>query len=352
MRALLITNPNSTSITHTLLARVVPELMATPDLDIVAKFTAYAGHATQMCAGLTRKDYDVIFCVGGDGTVNEVVNGLLADGPRDPGTLPSVAVIPTGSANVLAGALGLPRQPRLAARVVSDLLANGTSRTITLGRAGDRWFTVNTGMGMDADVISTMDELRSRGVSASPVRYLPTVVGAWLRLRRTPPKITAVVDGRTFARDVQILVVSNSNPWTFLGMLPVVTNPGTRLDTGLGVWALESLEGLRGLLAVLRLVGVTVVPWQSRALEHRQRGLDDVARIELSSSGDLHFQVDGEAEGKRRSVIVEAVPGALTMVAPEPDLDFANASDPDVSWWRRLRDSLQHRAKALSDLRM
>ncbi|WP_448851409.1 diacylglycerol/lipid kinase family protein [Corynebacterium sp. 335C] len=352
MRALLISNPNSTSITHGLMARVVPELTATPGLDIEARYTAYAGHATEMCRGLTNEDVDVVICVGGDGTVNEVINGLLADGPRDLATLPHVAVIPTGSANVLAGALGLPREPRLAAGVLSDLIARGTTRDITLGRADGQWFTVNTGMGVDADVITTMDDLRADGVSANPVRYIPTVIGAWLRIRRNPPEITAVVDGEEFARDVPMLVVSNSNPWTFLGLLPVVTNPGTRLDTGLGVWALTSLTGVRGLLAMLRLAGVAPFPWQSKSIEHREMRLDDVSRIELSSPRDLKFQVDGEAEGERSSVTVEAAPGALRMVAPKADLDFANSSDPDVPWWRRLLDSVKRRVKAVSHLAM
>lgn len=350
MRALLISNPNSTSLTHHLMARLIPELMAAPGLDIEARYTAYAGHATEMCRGLTRDDVDVVICVGGDGTVNEAINGLLGDDPRHPDELPAVAVVPTGSANVLAGALGLPREPKLAAGVLAGLIAQGTHRDITLGRTAGQWFTVNTGMGVDADVITTMDDLRSEGVRANPIRYVPTVIGAWLRIRRNPPQITAVVDGEEFARDVPMLVVSNSNPWTFLGLLPVITNPGTRLDTGLGVWALTSLTGVRGLLAMLRLAGVVLFPWQSKSIEHRQMRLDDVTRIELSSPRPLKFQVDGEARGERTSVTVEAVPGALRMVAPEPDLDFANSSDPDVPWWRRVLDSLARRTKPLRHL--
>ena len=83
VRGLLISNPNSTSITDSLVRTVVAELRAVPGLSLRAEFTAHPGHATAIATGLTRRDCDVVVCLGGDGTVNEVANGLhstAADG--------------------------------------------------------------------------------------------------------------------------------------------------------------------------------------------------------------------------------------------------------------------------------
>ena len=85
---------------------------------------------------MTRDDYDVIIAVGGDGTVNEVVNGLLgpADEQRpDPQSIPALAVIPTGSANVFVRALGFPNTPMEATHVLARMLDRDLRRTIYLG---------------------------------------------------------------------------------------------------------------------------------------------------------------------------------------------------------------------------
>ena len=105
MRLLLIANPNSTSQTNELFRRIIPLVRSIDDSHLITKFTHYAGHAEDMTRGLSRDDYDVVIAVGGDGTVNEVVNGLLGkvgDGRRKASEVPALAVIPTGSANVLS----------------------------------------------------------------------------------------------------------------------------------------------------------------------------------------------------------------------------------------------------------
>ena len=108
MRAVLIVNPNATSTTpagrdlvaHALQSRV----------GLVVTHTDHRGHAIEIAEAAKRDGTDVIIVHGGDGTVNEVVNGLLgAPGPSrpDPATLPAVAMVPGGSANVFARALGI-----------------------------------------------------------------------------------------------------------------------------------------------------------------------------------------------------------------------------------------------------
>ena len=87
MRVLLISNPNSTSQNSALFREVLPVIRDVEGLQLLARFTHYPGHAQDMVRGMTREDFDVILVFGGDGTVNEVVNGLL--GPADSTERPS-----------------------------------------------------------------------------------------------------------------------------------------------------------------------------------------------------------------------------------------------------------------------
>lgn len=352
VRALLISNPNSTSITHGLTRAVVAELRAVPGIRLRSVFTARQGHATELTRGLTREDYDVVVCMGGDGTINEVVNGLLGSAPdglpvRPAAELPAVAVIPSGSANVLAGALGLPREPKLAARVVGELLSGGMERRIAVGRAADRWFVVNAGLGIDAEVVSEMEDLRAGGVKAHAVRYLPAILSAWNRVNRKPPNITAEVDGRVIGEKLPLAIVSNSNPWTFLGDLAVVTNPGTRLDRGLGFYSMSSVRGPRGLVAAMRLAGTADFLWRRLRVSERELRADDVSCVRLTSGMPLPFQLDGEYVDERDAVDVTCIRGALGIVAPDGAREYSRATG-DRPWYGRLAAMLGRRVRALS----
>ena len=351
VRALLISNPNSTSITDSLIRTVVSELRSVPDLHLRSVFTGHPGHATAIVTGLTRDECDIVVCMGGDGTVNEVVNGLLgsaADGRpvRAADEIPAIAVIPSGSANVLAGALGLPRDPKLAARVLAELLRSGEERAISVGHAADRWFVVNAGLGIDAEVISTMEDLRAGGVSANPLRYVPTGLGAWNRMRTNPPRITARADGELLGEDLPMAVVSNSNPWTFLGDLAVVTNPGTRLDTGLGFFGMTSLQGVRGLVGALRLTGTGDSMWRALKVAEREIRFDDVDHVRLRSERPLNLQIDGEYVDERDHLDITCARGAISFIAPDTAREYAHETG-DQPWWARLTAMLGRRVRAL-----
>ena len=123
MRAVLIVNPNATSTTpagRDLLAHALESRV-----DLTVTHTDHRGHAIEIAEAANRDGVDVIIVHGGDGTVNEVVNGLLgAPGPGRPPAdeLPAVAVVPGGSANVFARALGISPDPIEATNQLIDLL--------------------------------------------------------------------------------------------------------------------------------------------------------------------------------------------------------------------------------------
>lgn len=304
MRAVLVVNPQATSTTAAGRDVLAHALASEVKLDLVE--TRYRGHAADAARRAARDGMDVVIAHGGDGTVNEVVNGMLAD---PTGTVPSLAVVPGGSANVFARALGLPRDPVDATHHLLQALSSGSHRWVGLGRADDRWFTFNAGLGWDADVVAEVDRLRSRGRTVTPALYARTALACYFRTCRRPPALTLWADGGEPVTDVHATFVSNTSPWTFLGSRPVRTNPETTFDTGLGVFAVRSLN----VYSVLRHVAQML---RTRATPH---GRDlfrsaNVGHLHVACQEPLRLQVDGDNLGTRSAVDFVSIPEALRVV--------------------------------------
>nr|WP_240393859.1 diacylglycerol kinase family protein [Corynebacterium lactis] len=356
MRALLISNPNSTTNTPAAMKDIVVALRSVESLTIKAVFTAYKGHAADIVSGVTAEDFDYIVCLGGDGTVNETVNGMLDSDPfrsRPARKLPTLAIIPTGSANVLAGSLGLPRNPVDAAWYVAGLMRKGVSSTISVGHAANRCFVVNAGVGIDAEVIATMDRLRSGGTRASYFRYLPEVYRAWRGLQTKPPRIEVTVDGKQLGHDLPIAIVSNANPWTFLGDLPIVTNPNLSVRGGLGFYGVTSLTGVVGLIAAANLTGALTGLREPFRIPEREIRVDDASEVRLETARPLKFQLDGEYIDLRTSLSIRVKESAIRVVALADDYTAARFTKTVASrpveerllnmFGKRLMDRLRRR---------
>ena len=130
MRALLVANLNATAMTPRKREVIVRALGSELKIDVAE--TDSRGHAADLAAQARADEFDLVIAVGGDGTVNEVVTGLLREGV-DP-TRPRLAVVPGGNANVFARALGLPSEPIEATGAVIERLRAGRERRIGLGR--------------------------------------------------------------------------------------------------------------------------------------------------------------------------------------------------------------------------
>ena len=181
-------------MTATVTDLAVRSLAGLVDLDV--ERTQYRGHARELAAA---PDADLVIVHGGDGSINEVVNGVMSragslprgNDPPDPpahgGCPPShtprplVAVIPGGGANVLARALGVPLDAAAAIRQLREAIAAGRDRTIGLGLAADRYFTFSAGLGMDAEVVREVDRMRAQGRRESVPLFLRTMVRQYYR---------------------------------------------------------------------------------------------------------------------------------------------------------------------------
>ena len=319
MRAVLIVNPNATSTTpagRDLLAHGLESR-----LSLSVAHTDHRGHAIEIAEAAKRDGIDIIIVHGGDGTVNEVVNGLLgAPGPGRPAadTLPAVAVVPGGSANVFARALGINPDPIEATNQLIDLLGGhprgGSWRRIGLMDCAERWSVFTAGLGVDGDVVAAVEAQRAKGRKVTAARYIRIGVREMLGSARAKPLLTLELPDREPEAGVHFAFVSNSSPWTYANNRPVWTNPGTTFEGGLGIFAVNSMNVIANLLVVRRML--------ARRAEIKGRNLiraDDVAWVRITSAAPIACQVDGDYIGTRTEMTFTAVPDALMVVAPPVD---------------------------------
>ncbi|MFE9242821.1 diacylglycerol/lipid kinase family protein [Nocardiopsis sp. NPDC006938] len=306
MRALFIVNPQATTTTSRTREVILGALAA--ELDVTPVETAYRDHARELARGAAADGFDLVLSLGGDGTVNEVVNGLLAT----PGELPRprYAVIPGGSANVFIRALGVPGDPVEATGTILEAIRAGREREIGLGRItgeqDDRYFTFCAGFGWDADVVQQVEHERGNGRKATPALYAETAVKLFFRGDIRDPSLS-VSDGGRSLEDVYFALVTNTTPWTYAGALALQPTPASRFELGLDAFALtQSSHALTGWVLSqmffpkgLPAHGDGYVTWH------------DQASLRISSSHPRAFQIDGEYLGEREEVNFHSVPKAL-----------------------------------------
>jgi YegS/Rv2252/BmrU family lipid kinase len=257
-------------------------------LSAAARATTGAGDATRLARKAAVEGAQLIVACGGDGTVNEVLQGLV-------GTTACLGVWPGGTANVLARELGLPR--RLEA--IADVLAAGRTRRVSIGRAGDRYFILMAGIGLDAAVV--------RRVSPTLKRFLGE--GAyWLAALRQlaawpPPRFLVEVEGRVEPATLAVL----ANAAAYGGRLRFT--PQARMDDDLlDICLLDSTDRLR------------LIRWVLAAFRGAHLALPGVTclqarRARAHGAGAPWVQVDGELAG-RLPMDFECIPAAVSVLAP------------------------------------
>lgn len=305
MRALLVVNPKATATTERMRDVLAHALASETKLDVVQ--TQARGHATSLARQAVLDGLDVVVALGGDGTVNEVVNGLLAAGPV-PGQ-PALAVVPGGNANVFARALGLPASPVDATSQLLEALQLNRRRSVGLGMADDRWFTFCAGLGLDAEVVRRVEHKRADGRRATPALFVRQgVQHFFLHARGHEPTITVHADGHEPER-IGLALVCNSDPWTYLGRRPVRPCPDASFDLGLDLFGLRSLGAITTLRHLRQILSSRPRP-RGRAV----LALHDSPGFRLVADAPLALQVDGDDLGDRTEVVFRAVPDALEVL--------------------------------------
>lgn len=288
MSRLLIVNPFASGVDEHRLAAVQGALP--PDTE--TRITTVAGEATEIARRAT--DAAAIYVLGGDGTYNEVLNGLEADVP--------LGFLPGGGTSVLPRALGLPRNPARAALRVAE----GRTRRIGLGRVNGRRFGFNAGIGFDAELVRRVDELGRSPDGRRPgdVAFVKVAAGVLRERRARFDEQLEIEDAGRAA----FVLVGNCTPYTYSGSVGLDLVPGASFDEGLAYFAPVSLRARdlpRMLVHGARGSGLP----DGKALAAR-----DVDRIVVRCDIPLPLQVDGEDAGDVLEAVYEAERDAVTVL--------------------------------------
>jgi diacylglycerol kinase family enzyme len=324
MRALLVVNPAATTTSARTRDVLIHALASEMKLEVVT--TEYRGHARDLgrraAAAAESDGIELVVALGGDGTVNEVVNGLLHEGP-DPDRLPRLAVVPGGSTNVFARALGIPNDAVEATGAILDALRTRSERTVGLGLAAGtpgtedesvpaRWFTFCAGFGFDAGVIGRVEQHRERGKRSTHALYVRQVVRQFLtEPHRRQGLITLERPGHDPVEDLVLSIVCNTSPWTYLGNRPMYASPEASFDKALDVLGLSKLSTPAVARYATQLL--TSTPERGPHGKHAVT-LHDLTDFTLHSKAPLPFQMDGDHLGLRTSVTFTGVRRALRVI--------------------------------------
>ncbi len=268
-RILVVYNPAGGRGRRRRLRRAIRRL-ALEGCAVAVRETLAPGDAEAFARLAAEQGFDAVVAAGGDGTVDEVVNGLAGRG--------ALGLVPLGTVNLLAGELGIARDPERAARTV----AAGKRRAIHLGRVGDRQFVMVAGVGFDARVVAGVSLALKRRIGR-----LAYLVRAAVELaRHRPARYRVVVDGRILS--AAAVIVANGRRYAG----PFVAAPAARLDR-------PSLE----VCLMTRPGRWNVLRYQLALVLGRLARLPDVRTFEarsilVSGPADEPVQADGDIVGR------------------------------------------------------
>jgi diacylglycerol kinase (ATP) len=258
--------------------------------------TERAGHATELARRAVHEGRELVIAAGGDGTVNEVAQGLA-------GSNTVLGLMPLGSIMNVARTLWIPRDLALAART----LAQGKVLAMDMGRIGDSYFLEAAGVGLDAGLFGYFERMEEGASRLGSLR-------AALRFLRQlgTPRVTVDYDqgGRIEARAPMVSIANGP----YVGAAYAIA-PGARIDDGLlDVVVFRRTSIARILLHLLLIAGGRALPppAQARTLQVKR------VRVNRRRGRPLPVHADGDPSGVT-PVEFEVAPGALRVIVGPPD---------------------------------
>jgi diacylglycerol kinase family enzyme len=309
-RMLIIVNPYATTVSDRLKNLVVYALQARYEVEAID--TKAAEHAIEIGREARDGGYEIVVAFGGDGTLNEVANGLV-------GTDVPVSVLPGGSTNVVCRTLGIPNDVVDATEHLIGLADDFRPRKIDLGRCNGRHFVFACGVGLDATVVKRVEAHPLLKARARQWYYTWAAISAVYRqYLRDPVRLELEVDGEK--HEGVTAIAQNSDPFTYFADIPIRICEDIGLDDGTLSMALLHRAKQRDMLPI----ATRVLNRRLHVSRHRQIDeFDDVGEAfvrSISSDQDgqprpFPLQVDGDYIGEHTELRFSVAAGALTVVA-------------------------------------
>jgi diacylglycerol kinase family enzyme len=307
---LIIVNPYATTVSDRLKNLVVYALQARYEVEAVD--TEAAEHAIEIGREARTGGYDIVVAFGGDGTLNEVANGLA-------GTDVPVSVLPGGSTNVVCRTLGIPNDVVDATEHLIGIADDFRPRKIDLGRCNGRHFVFACGVGLDATVVKRVDAHPILKARARQWYYTwAAISGFYRQYLRDPVRLELELGGER--HEGVTAIAQNSDPFTYFGNIPIRICEDIAFEDGTISMALLERAKQRDMIPI----AARVLSRRWRAARHRKiDDFDDVREATVRSiskddDGQLRpfpVQVDGDYIGEHTELSFSVEPGALTVVA-------------------------------------
>lgn len=251
--------------------------------------TKYGGHAKELATQFVKEGYKNIVAVGGDGTVNEVIQALAK---KDI----TLGIIPTGSGNGLARHCKIPLKMNDA--VV--LLKNGKPALIDLGKINDVFFISNAGVGFDAVVCNTIKQTKSRGLKM----YVRKVIQHYFTYKADTYSIN--IDGKEFTQKAFFMNVANGKEFGYgFEIAPEATLQDGMLDMIL-VKKINAFNGLK----------FVIDGWRKKLINNKNCIYQRGKKIRIEGENLIYFQADGDAHDCKKVCEIEVHENALKIIVP------------------------------------
>jgi diacylglycerol kinase (ATP) len=309
-RAILIQNPTAGQGDWQEQIRAALSTFERAGWEIELRETTGQGDATRFAKEAVAEGRDIVVVAGGDGTVNEALQGLAEQ------THTALAVLPGGTVNVWATELGVTDEQDIAARIVA-----GQRRRIDIGRVNDRYFMMMASVGFDSEtsaLVSETPELKKVKRRVGPLAYALAAAHTLRTFRGR--RLLLEVDGRSVRRRALMVIVGNTRLY---GGIAQITYQA-RADDGL--LDLCVLTGQGPLDLARRFVSVML---------RRQRQDDDIVyrkvrRVTINTvdtTRPLRVQADGEDIGET-PITLDVLPAALDVIVfPDTPPGFLSGDD-------------------------
>lgn len=299
-----IVNPFASSVTPRV--RVAMQQRLGRDHHVEFHETHRRHHATRLAHRAARDGADVVVAIGGDGTLNEVANGLV-------GTDTALAPIPGGSTNVFARAIGYPNDPSTAVDDVLDALTvpDTTIRRMGVGLADGRAFLFHVGIGFDAAVVERVEQRGRLKRWAGHALFVESTIETWAA--SATGRFDLHCDGvARSASGAHVAIALNLDPYTFLGNRPLNLAPEAGFDTPLSIVALHDLSASSLLQVVRSSVTSSAGLPHGGSITH----WSGVTEASMTAAEPVPYQVDGDLVGRVGSLRLGHEADALRLVFP------------------------------------
>ena len=284
-----IINPVSGTTKKKNIPNLIEDIFENSGIEVAIRKTEYAGHATEIAAELAQAKNTEIIAVGGDGTINEVVNGI-----KDSGAI--FGIIPSGSGNGLARHLGISMR----AKKAMELVKQGYTQQIDLMKINGEYSANVSGVGFDALVAHKFQNSKTRGF----ISYAQISMNEFFKYQPQTYKID--IDGKEYKREAFLISFANSSQF---GNNAFIAPKASLTDGLIDVCILKPFPVIATAVVFERVMAKTI---------NNSKFMDIIQgkKIVVKNTAKI-YHLDGDPRESENNLEIEICAGILRLIVPK-----------------------------------